>query len=212
MWRKPLRMFVWTAVIFAVLCGLVYIVLEPWTIPADDAQLSASIEPTLSGSDVVLVTRGTGASDGALVRCADPDAVGRYVIGRVVGHGGDVVEFTAGTLFVNAKVAGASGACDPPTMHITNPTTKEDEELNCALEDLGGGFHGMLRPGAKSVIADSKTTVDQGKVFLVSDNRGMHLDSRDFTAVQSSTCQRIAARLWGGNGWLDTKKRLTLLW
>lgn len=211
MWRKGLRLLVWTAIVCAVFCGLVYLVLEPWAVPGDNPQFVVSVEPTLSAGDVVLVTRSTGASDGALVRCADPDAAGRYVVGRVVAHGGDVVEFTGGTLLVNGKVASASGACDPPTMQLKNPSPPyEDVELSCALEDLGGGFHGMLRD--KSPGPDSKVTVDPGKVYLVSDNRGMHLDSRDFTTLQPAACQRIALRLWGANGWLDAKKRLTILW
>jgi hypothetical protein len=46
----------------------------------------------------------------------------------------------------------------------------------------------------------------------LSDNRAMHLDSRDYLGVQPSTCQRVTLRLWGAAGWFDAKKRLTVLW
>jgi len=212
MWRKPLRLLLWTAVVCAALCGVGYAFCDPWTIPGDDDKLSASIEPTLSAGDLLLVARSQGSTDGALVRCADPDAPGRYVMGRVVGHSGDVIEFTSGALLVNTKPAPASIACDPATVHVKNPATQEDEELRCTLEDLGGGLHPMLHRIGKDEAHDTKVTVEPGKVYLVSDNRVMHLDSRDFMGVMPLTCQRVVYRLWGASGWLDAKKRLTILW
>ncbi len=213
MGRKFLRLLLWLAVVFAVIGGLVYVVLDPWTIPGDDAQLGVSIEPTMSVGDLVLVSRAKSAADGALVRCADPDAPGRYVVGRVFGHGGDVIELINGGLLVNGKPAPASIACDVPIVHLKNPATQEDEELHCMLEELGGGLHPVLHVAGRSTEGrELKVDVEQGKVFLISDNRSMHLDSRDFTSVAPSSCQRIAYRLWGASGWLDTKKRLTLLW
>jgi signal peptidase I len=210
MWRKAVRFLLWSVGVFAVFCGIVYLAFDPWTIPGDDAQFAVSVEPALSVADVVLVARTKGASDGALVRCLDPDAASRFVVGRVVAHGGDVVEFTGGTLFVNGKVASTSLACEPATVHLKNPATQEDEELTCMLEDLGGALHPILREGKGA--HDSKTTVEPGKAYVVSDNRLMHLDSRDFASVDPSTCQRIVYRLWGASGWLDRKKRLTILW
>ncbi len=211
MWRKVVRILFYVAIACGVVAGITLVFCEPWTIPADDAQLGVSIEPTMSVLDVVLVARATGASDGALVRCTDPDAAGRFVIGRVVAHGGDKVEFRDGIMTVNDKVAVASVACDVATASLKNPATQEEEELHCGLEELGGGLHPIFR-AAKSVDRDIKINVDPGKAFLVSDNRAMHLDSRDFLAVTPGNCQRIMLRLWGTGGWFDTKKRMTVLW
>jgi len=212
MWRKALRVLVWTVIVVAALCGLAYVFVEPWTVPGDDPHLAVSIEPTLSVGDVLLVTRGTGASDGALVRCADPDAAGRFVVGRVVGHSGDLVELTSGALIVNGKASTASVACDTPVVHLRDPTTQEDEDLTCMLEDFGGGLHAMLRSSKTDAGRDLKVEVEPGKAYLLSDNRAMHLDSRDFMGVVPSTCQRIVGRLSGAAGWFDAHKRLTVLW
>ncbi len=188
-----------------------YLLFEPWTVPADDPQMAVSVEPTLSVGDVLLVGRTKSVGDGALVRCADPDAAGRFVVGRVVAHAPDTVELVSGVVLVNGKPSTASIACDPPTVHLRNPSTQQDEELSCLLEDLGGALHPILR-STHEVSHDMKHDVEVGKVYLLSDNRVMHLDSRDYMAVPVSTCQRIALRLWGAAGWLDARKRLTFLW
>lgn len=211
MLRKVLRVLLWVAVACSILGGLGYLVLEPWTVPGDDPQFAVSIEPTMSTGDVVLVTRSTGASDGALVRCTDPDAPGRFVVGRVVAHGGDHVEVVGGVVTVNGKSSPASIACEPPTVHLVNPATQEDKELNCSVEELAG-YHPILRDVSGKPERDQRLDVDPGKVYLLSDDRALHLDSRDYLAVPTATCQRVVLRLWGTAGWLDARKRLTVLW
>lgn len=211
MWRKALKALIWIAIVCAVLVGILFVFFEPWTVPGDDPQLAVSIEPTLSTADYVLVTRSSGAADGALVRCADPDAPGRFVIGRVIGSAADVIEFSGGTLLVNGKTPSSSVACEPSTVRLRNPATQDEEELFCYMEEFAGTMHPALR-STKNAPRDSKAQVEPTKVFLVSDNRSMHLDSRDFNTVESASCHRIAFRLWSSAGWGDAKKRLTVLW
>jgi signal peptidase I len=211
--RKLIRSLLWVLAIFAVIAGVLYIMFDPWRVPGDDAQFSASIEPTMSAGDIVLVSRIAGATDGNLVRCSDPDSPGRYVVGRVAGSGQDTVEFTNGLMSINGKTPSASVACDPATVQLRNPATQEDEELNCFMEELAGGTHPALRPpSGKTADRDSKSAVETGKVFLASDNRVLHLDSRDFGQVSPASCHAIVLRLWGGGGWGDSKHRLTMLW
>lgn len=211
MWRKAVRVLLWVVVIAAVLIGITLIFLEPWRVPGDDAQFAVSIEPTMSPEDLVLVTRSTGASDGALVRCVDPDAAGRFVVGRVVGGTGDKVEFANGAMLINGKLPAAPSACD--AMKLKNPATGEEAEFGCALEEFAGGTHAVLRSSSSANAGrDTVTEVEPQKVFLASDNRVLHLDSRDFGTVQSASCQRIVLRLWGTTGWGDAKKRLTVFW
>lgn len=213
LWRKAVRILFWVAIVCAVLVGIVFAFFEPWTVPGDDAQFAVSIEPTMSVGDVVLVLRTTGVADGALVRCSDPDAPGRFVVGRVIGRTGDKVEFVQGTLRVNGKTPSAPSACDPPTVRLKNPGTQEDEDLSCSLEEFAGSIHPSLRSVVAAPAArDTSADVEVGKAYLVSDDRVLHLDSRDFGAIAPGTCQHIALRLWGAGGWGETKKRLTLLW
>jgi signal peptidase I len=211
MWRKALRALIWIAIVCGVIVGVVAIFFQVWTIPGDDPQFAVSIEPSLSVGDVVLVARSSGASDGALVRCTDPDAPGRFVVARVIGHGGDSIEFSSGTMLVNGSPPSASLACEPSVVRLRNPGTQEEEDLNCILEEFAGSTHPALRT-PETADRDSKTEVEAGKVYLVSDDRTLHLDSRDFGQIRPATCHHIALRLWGATGWGDAKKRLTVLW
>jgi signal peptidase I len=52
---------------------------------------------------------------------------------------------------------------------------------------------------------------EAGKLFLVSDNRSMHEDSRDFGQVDASTCEHIVFRLWGEH-YTDSSRRFTIIW
>lgn len=208
--RTFTKVLIWLVVIMAVLLGVVLAFFEPWTVPADDAQLATSVEPTLSGGDLVLVSRSSGASQGALVRCPDPDAPGRWVVGRVMAIGGSVVDFSAGTIRLDGKTPSAPYACDVAKVTMKNPASGDDLELNCFVEEFAGGSHESLR-GAM-VDRDSHTEVPAGQVFLVSDNRVLHLDSRDFNTVSPASCQRIALRVAGASGISDAKHRFTVLW
>jgi len=213
MWRKAVRYLFWTAIFIGIVIGFALIFVEPWTVPGDDAQFAVSIEPTISVGDLVLVTRSTGVSDGALVRCTDPDAPGRFVVGRVVGRTSDKVEFSKGTMLINGKLPTSSSACDPSTVRLKNPATGEDEDFGCALEEFAGSTHEVLRSSSAAGAArDSTTDVEVQKAFLASDNRVLHMDSRDFGTLAPSSCQHIIFRLWGLSGWGDAKKRLTVLW
>ena len=53
--------------------------------------------------------------------------------------------------------------------------------------------------------------VEAGKLYLVSDNRLMHQDSRDFGLVDSSTCEHIVFRLWGER-YAASTRRFNVLW
>jgi signal peptidase I len=194
----------------AVIAGIIFAIFDVWTVPADDPQLTVSVEPTLSAGDIVLVSRSMGAKDGAIVRCADPQAEGRFVVGRVMGVSGDVLEFKGGGMTINGKVPSAPYTCDVPKVTLRNPANNEDTELMCFVEEYAGGTHPSLRGTA--VDRDVKAEVEVQKVFLVSDNRIMHLDSRDFGPVSPNVCQHVVFRLWGASGFWDTHKRLSFIW
>ena len=95
--RGFLKFLLWFCGIAAFIVGLLHLTLfDAWTVPVDDPQLAASIQPSLGVGDVVLIARRSQPDVGELVRCLDPDAPGRFVIGRVVAdHPGLVVTRTA---------------------------------------------------------------------------------------------------------------------
>jgi len=49
-------------------------------------------------------------------------------------------------------------------------------------------------------------------VFLLSDDRSYHDDSRDFGTVRADTCTgRIVFRVIGKGGWADDKRRMSFV-
>jgi signal peptidase I len=198
----------WFFGITSVICTILYaFVFDVWTVPGDDPQMAASIEPTLSPGDTLLVSRSTGPDVGTLVRCADPDAPGRFVIARIVGHSNDTIETHDGMFTYNNKTISAPVGCDK--VRVKHPTTGEEQELSCSMEEFGGVTHPTVRVGNDPL---KHIDVQAGRVFLLSDNRPMHLDSRDYGQLDPQTCQRLAFRLWGAGGWWDTKRRLSIVW
>ena len=205
------KVVLYTLIGMAVIAGITFAIFDVWTVPGDDPQLAVSVEPTLSAGDVVLVSRSTGAKDGNVVRCTDPQAEGRFVVGRVMGVTGDVLEFRGNGMTVNGKSPSAPYTCEVPKMTLRNPANDEDVELTCSVEEYGGGTHSMLRGTA--VDREVKVEVDAQHVYLVSDDRVLHLDSRDFGPLAPSSCQHVVFRLWGASGfWGDTHKRLSFIW
>jgi signal peptidase I len=207
-----IKFLLWTAGILGAIGGFLYLtLLDFWRLPTDDAQLSVSVEPTLSAGDLVLVTRHGTPSVPYLVRCTDPDAPGRFVVGRIVGGGGDKVDLINESLTVNGGHAPSPRACVTSTVTLTNPATNSEETLNCRETEFGGITHQVLALSDHPEPGKS-TQVESGKVYLVSDNHHMHLDSRDFGPVLPSSCQHIVARVWSRDGFGDDKHRFTFIW
>jgi signal peptidase I len=208
--RTLLKILGWTIAVLGVIGGLLYgLLFDVWVVPADDPNLAASIEPQLAPGDTVLISRSTSPETGVLVRCTDPDAPARFVIGRIIGKGGDVVDISGGTFLLNGHGVSAPNACDPPRVTVRNPLTQEDEEVPCSNEEFAGITHPALRAGIET---RKHVEIEGGQAYLLSDNRMMHLDSRDFGTVPAHSCQRISFRLWGGGGYGDTKHRLSVVW
>jgi signal peptidase I len=207
--RALLKIILW----FAVAVGAVLLLLRQffvvWKIPTDDPLLSASIEPTLATGDVVVVVRDASASRGNLLRCTDPDASGRFVIGRAIGRGGDHIELNEESVSIDGHRVSNPRACDGLTLH--DPRDGEDVDLNCSIEESGDRSFSTLR-AAQHREPPTKATVEPGLWFLLSDNRHVHLDSRDYGQVDPHTCQHIVFRLVSAAGFGDTSHRLSIIW
>jgi signal peptidase I len=185
-------------------------VVDVWTIPSDDPMESASIEPTLSAGDVVLVSRHTTVARGDLLRCPDPQAPGRFVVGRAIGVSGEHVEITGEFVTLDGKRLPSPRACDPPRVTLHDPQSDQDIDLQCSVEDFGDRNFGSLR--ADKAEPPTRATVEPGRWFLVSDDRHVHVDSRDFGQIDVASCLHIVFRLEGAAGFGDEKKRLSIIW
>lgn len=201
------RIVFWVLLVGGVVWGILYLtILEPWTIPSTDAAFTTSLLPNFLGDDLVILSRRNDAQVGWVVRCADPDAPGLFVMGRVLARAGETVDIQNGLARVDNHSPSSPTRCDEPKMTVRSPVSQADVELDCSTEMLGGTGHSILRGNISE--KDTHVSLDSGAVFLVSDNRAMHMDSRDFGPLQANTCQHVLFRVWS----TDDKRRLSLVW
>ncbi|MCA9623243.1 MAG: signal peptidase I [Myxococcales bacterium] len=210
--EKLLKFLLWTCGLFIALCvvGRLF-VFETWTVP-EGGYLAASSAPTLAGGDLVLVLTVGSTKFGDLVRCPDPEKADEFVVGRIAGLGGDDVEIQGPLLRVNGTRYTASEACLKPKFKVIHPDTGNEIEMACSRVEMGGSWHFRGTSLKNDRSGDMKKKVGPDKVFLLSDNRSIHDDSRDFGNLDHATCQqRIFFRLWGRDGWTDSESRLTFV-
>jgi len=208
------KLVVWLAVIGGGIAALLRATcMRSWTAPTDDALLSLSIMPTLEAGDLLLLWRAGTPAYGELVRCPDPEAQGRFVIGRILGEQGDRIVAELGSITVNDKIIGSRRACQPSQLSVFDPTTGEAFDLTCEIEEAGGIEYTRARATRPAPQPTPfRVTVPSGHVFLASDDRHYHDDSRDFGTVRKDTCQeRIVFRLWSARGWFDEGRRMALI-
>ncbi len=210
--RSYLKFLLWTGGIIATIGLFLYLVFfDVWTVPSDDPQMTISVQPTLLDGDVVLVSRRGTPGWGNLVRCLDPENPGRYVVARIVGQPNDELELRGETLSVNHRAISTVGVCDQPRVTVKNPATQEDVELQCSRREFAGLTLEFYR-GVEQLEKDMTVRVEPNRIYLMSDNVHLHLDSRDYGQINLATCQHIVYRLWGTTGAGDSKRRFTVLW
>lgn len=206
------RGVLWIAGVLAVI-GVILrlLVMDAWTVP-DDPVLAASVAPSLAAGDLVLMlTRGTPGF-GDLVRCKDPDDPQRFVVGRVAGVEGDIVETEGRHLTVNGKRYEGESSCTTPIVTVSHPTSGSETELSCDVVEMGGGWHYRGSVPRPFLTTKARVEVGTGMFFVLSDNREHHDDSRDFGALPTTACtERIFFRVVGKGGWSDDAARLTFV-
>lgn len=202
------------ALALAVLIGIARLtVLRWWQIPVEDADLGASIAPTLWPGDWVVLWRATPPGYGDLVLCPDPDEPLQPVIGRIAGEGGDALKVAPdGQIEINGVRVLSEQACSPREFVVPDPSSGEPTKLNCEIERMGGVSHqrGMGRVSQRPMSRD--VDVPDGHVYLVSDNRQYPFDSRHYGALERKSCkEKVLFRLVSREGFFDVERRLTLI-
>jgi signal peptidase I len=210
---KWLRGLLWTAGILGVI-GLIgrALVFDVWTLP-DEAGFGAALAPTLRPGDMVLLLKRGQPGFGDLVRCTDPQDPKLFVVGRIAGLPRDHIEIEGASLSVNGHPYNAESACPDRRYTIAHPTSGEVIDLACEEVTMGPGWH-FRGHSKKPLFGALKTTADVGEdmVYLLSDDRDYHDDSRDFGAVPRSTCkERVVFRLWGKQGMKDDPWRFEVI-
>lgn len=210
-----LRNVVWTLLLLGVVVGLLRLTsLRWWRVPDDDADLIASVAPTLGPGDWVILWRLTPPGFGDLVLCPDPEDEDEVVIGRIVGEPGDTLTISeTGDLEVNNVRMRSERACKQPTFVVENPRSGEPIELRCDIETVGGVHHQRaLMPVSGLRPMPVKVEIEPGDVYLVSDNRYHPFDSRDFGAVPKASCsEAVVFRLVSRLGFTHVDTRLSFI-
>lgn len=209
--RGLTRLVVWVGGIFGAICLLLYLlVFDVWVVdPGSDAQFAASFLPALKRGDKVLLRRGSTPRVGELARCSHPLAANTFVVGRVMGERGDRVELTDNAVTTNGRRLAPAHGC--PQVVVPHPVTQNLVTLNCGVVETGSWTFEYLGAPEYMSGGSASAVVETGKVYLVSDNRYMHQDSRDFGQVDASTCSHVVYRLWGET-YMDASRRFTFLW
>lgn len=207
------RNCLWVLLLLGVVVGIARATaLRWWKVPEDDADLAASVAPTLGPGDWVILWRLTPPGFGDLVLCPDPEDPGEVVIGRIVAEGGDTLSIgESGDLEVNHVRVRSERACKQPSFVVDNPRSGEPTELRCDIETVGGVHHQRaLMPTTGLRPMPVTVEVEPGDLYLVSDNRYYPFDSRDFGAVPKASCtETIVFRLVSRLGFSHVESRLS---
>jgi len=196
-----------TGIIGAIILLLYLFVFDTWIVPGNDKLFIASLQPTLKANDRILTRRRSVPVAGELARCIEPNT-SNYVIGRVMGVGNDLVEIKNSIVTTNGVGIPSRHGCNP--VQLTHPVSEELVTLSCHAVETGSWTYEYLSHQGFSD-GDHSTKVEPGRVYLLSDNRHMHRDSRDFGTVDVTTCEHVVFRLWG-ESFTDSSRRFTILW
>lgn len=212
--QKFVRFLLWTALIVGLIVGAARATaLRWWQVPVGDPYLEASVAPTLRGGDMVLLWRLSKPKFGDLVVCPEPKRPDRVVIGRIVGESGDHVKIEGQAIEVNGRAAETETACAPSTFKVNHPSTKREIEQQCVIEAVAGVSHMRGNAAGQGINPrPADVRVAEGTVFLLSDNRLLAYDSRDYGVVQRDTCtETVVFRLWSQQGWSDDQARMVFI-
>ena len=213
--RKLLKFLFWTALVFGVIAGLARATVLRWLqIPNVDPLATTALAPTLQGGDWVLVWRATEPGLGDLVVCPNPQDPDELVVGRIMGEAGDEIAVDSVDVVRNGRKVPTERNCNHEVF-VEHPSTGGEVELACDWEEIAGRTHMRARRRADTKFGRPKhirTTVPEGFVYLVSDNRQFHYDSRNYGSVERDTCrEKVFFRLVGPDGFSDPESRLTYI-
>jgi signal peptidase I len=212
--RRLTKLLLYLAIMAGVVIGVLRAtVIRWWRIPSDDPYLEASIAPTLSGGDLIILSRLSPPRFGDLALCPEPNADGRVVIGRLLGEPGDKVEVLGTHVRVNGRNMHDESGCKAPTFTVTDPVSRKEVEQRCDHEDLSGRIHLRGNIPAERQVSPVTLTAESAQGILVSDNRLFPYDSRDFGAVNLASCKEtVVFRLVSAKGFGDVATRFSLIW
>jgi signal peptidase I len=150
-----------------------------------------SMAPNLIRGDSYLVYLHSKLAVGSPVLCADPRDETKRVAGRVVATAGDKVSIMGGSLLINGHqtehtVEGSYVLVDDRNTGAPQTVTLQDR-----IETIGMiRYHIIFPEGAYLARLRNarETSVRDGSVYLMADNRAFGEDSRTYGQVKISSC------------------------
>ena len=165
--------------------------------------------PTLVSGDQVLLWRDAVPEMGSVTICRHPARPNEFVMGRVVGKPGMTLSSDRGQLHVEGTVPNRDTVGQ---VQFHDQASNRSFHMTYGIENLGNTPHWFFER-ADQVFQLRTTTVPNGRIFLLADNRTfLGQDSRFFGAVDPATCVgRVFMRLAPADGvpdeldhgWLD---------
>jgi signal peptidase I len=210
--RKYVRIALWSLLVVGVVVGgLRATVLEWFVIPEDDAPMALSGAPNLNAGDTTLLWKGA-VDVGDLARCVDPDEPRRFVYGRILAKGSEIIEIAGQDIKVDGKSPTQETSCTKPEVTVQT-LNGEPATLSCGMEAFRGYRFARLRSSnAPTPYGPRTVTVPPGKLFLVSDNRVFPMDSREYGMVPVENCKAtFFFRLWSKKGFSDAENRFSYI-
>ena len=134
------------------------------------------------------------------------------MVGRILAEEHGTIELQGSAVQLNGKHLGFDHRCSPATMSVPHPLTGKPVVLNCEFEQVSRTEFPRLRADNNEGSPVMHAEVAPGHVYLVSDDRYFHDDSRDFGSLPAASCnERVILRLWSARGWFDADRRLSAI-
>lgn len=207
-----MKVVLWIVLTVGPVCGIIrYFFVEFYEVPDVPGDMHAwANAPNVEPGDYLATWRGGQPHLGELVLCSDPQAPGKWMMGRVLGVEGDLLEQTALEFRVNHFKLSYNPCVNPVKALPGEDGVPVDQ--SCNREELGGP-HDVYMAKTPTLFT---TTVGAGKLFLMSDTRSepWSYDSRMPEVGQRpiTECpQRVFLRVQSKLGWDDSARRMTWL-
>ena len=159
---------------------------------------SGSMYPTLRFGDHFLVGKWRGFYDlpkrGDMVVFPYPENPSKQFIKRVVGVGGDKVQYIGGELYINdtqvpvRQIGPAQDEWDARSGGYEHPTVYEEQN--------GDAVYRVQYVGDRSALNGGPWVVPQDSVFVMGDNRERSQDSRAWGPVRVDTIRGKAIKIY----------------
>lgn len=175
----------------ALLAGVLYVIGWAFLFEAHTAEDNV-MAPNIVRGDKFLVYTRASLDTASPALCEHPDDEGQYVLGRIIGTGGDTVAFSRGNLQVNGSPVDTTVEGEYVLVDDRNTGAPQTVQLREQIETLGMIRYRIIWPRRGDRRSRRRRmrerTVPDGTFFLLADNRAFGEDSRVYGPVESSGC------------------------